>query len=95
MKWLETISLRCAGSREKRVVMDLLQNIRVLDETIGSVDVEVYESPLVESDLSIHIHGGSETFRHGKSSLGLSLSHTLRDFGLISHSVWVHEGKEN
>jgi hypothetical protein len=95
MKWLETIALRCAGSREKRAVMDLLQNMRVLEETAGPVDVEVYQSALVESDLSIHIHGGSETFRHGKSSLGLSLTHTLRDFGLISHSVWVHEGKEN
>ena len=25
MNWLETITLRCAGRREKRVVMDLLQ----------------------------------------------------------------------
>lgn len=95
MKWLETIALRCAGSREKKVVMDLLQKIRVPEEAAGPVDLEVYQSALVESDLSIHIHGGSETFRDGKSSLGLSLTHTLRDFGLVSHSVWVHEGKEN
>jgi hypothetical protein len=27
MKWLETITIRCTGSREKRVVMDLLQKI--------------------------------------------------------------------
>jgi hypothetical protein len=27
MKWLETITIRCAGSREKREVMDLLQKI--------------------------------------------------------------------
>ena len=27
MNWLETITIRCAGSREKRDVMDLLQRI--------------------------------------------------------------------
>jgi hypothetical protein len=95
MKWLETIGLRCAGNREKTVVMDLLQNITVLEEAAGRVGVEVYQSALVENDLSIHIHGGSETFSHGKSSIGLSLTRTLRQFGLISHSVWVNEGKED
>jgi hypothetical protein len=55
----------------------------------------VYQSALLENDLSIHIRGGAETFRHGKSPLGLSLTHALRDFGLISHSVWVHEGDES
>jgi hypothetical protein len=93
MKWLETITLRCAGSREKREVMDLLQKIRVLEETAGSVDVEVYQSALVESDVSIHIHGSSEWIGQGKSSLGLRLAQALGDFGLISHSVWVHEGR--
>jgi hypothetical protein len=94
MKWLETIGLRCPGSREKRVVMDLLRNMGVLEEAAGPIRVEVYQSALVESDLSIHIHGAAETFREGKSPLGLSLTHALRDFGLISHSVWVHEGTE-
>ena len=93
MKWLETITLRCAGSREKRVVLDLLQKISVVDEAAGPVGAEVYQHAVVESDLSIHIHWNSETFGRGKSSLGLRLAHALQDFGLISHSVWVHEGR--
>jgi hypothetical protein len=40
--------------------MDILQNIRVFEDTAGPVRIQVYESALVESDLSIHIHGGSE-----------------------------------
>ena len=93
MKWLETITIRCAGSREKREVMDLLQNIRVPEGEAGLVAVEVYQSAPVESDVSVHIHGCSEGFGHGKSSLGLRLTQALSDFGLISHSLWVPEGR--
>jgi hypothetical protein len=92
MKWLETITIRCAGSREKREVMDLLQKIRVPESEAGLVAVEIYQSALVESDVSVHIHGYSEGSGHSKSSLGLRLTPALSDFGLISHSLWVPDG---
>jgi hypothetical protein len=93
MEWLETITIRCAGSREKRAVMDLLQKIGMPEGEAGLVAVEVYQSALVESDVSVHIHGCSEGFGHGKSSLGLRLIQALRDFGLLSHSLWAPEGR--
>jgi hypothetical protein len=94
MNWLETITIRCAGSREKRAVMDLLQKIGMPEGEAGLVTVEVYQSAHVESDVSVHIRGCSEGFGHGKSSLGLRLTHALREFGLISHSLWVPEGRD-
>jgi len=93
MNWLETTTIRCAGSREKREVMDLLQKIGMPEGEAGLVAVEVYQSVLVESDVSVHIYGCSEGLGHGKSSFGLGLTHALSDFGLISHSLWVPDGR--
>jgi hypothetical protein len=93
MEWLETITIRCAGSREKRAVMDLLQKIGMPEGEAGLVAVELYQSALLESDVSVHIHACSGRFGDGKSSLGLRLTHALSDFGLISHSLWVPEGR--
>lgn len=42
----------------------------------------------VESDLSFHLLWTSMHPQWDKSALGVSLANYLKEFGLVSHSVW-------
>ena len=91
MKWLEIIELR-STERNRASVESKLQKLtnEVNKETERRV-IKVYSHVALDSDFSIHlIHDSKEADING-SSLGLNLVSTLKEFGLINHSVWTEE----
>ena len=93
MKWVEIISLRCAGNIETRFIDELLKGVSESDSPTDTptqlVEIKIYRHSVVETDLSIHIYWKSEPRSQSKSSLGLRLSSALKNLGLLNHSVWV------
>ncbi len=53
------------------------------------VKMNLYRRALVENDLSIHLDWETEKAEIQGSATGLCLSHVLREFGLVSHTVWL------
>ena len=94
MRRLEVITLRSTRNIPKSVISQLLRQIEKADPAERPEGIRIYHHLGVDSDLSIHVHWNSEAGRERKSPLGLMLSHALRDFGLLNHSVWI-ESEDN
>jgi hypothetical protein len=93
MKWVEIISLRCAGNIDTRFIDELLKGVSESDSPTDTptqlVEIKIYRHSVVETDLSIHIYWKSEPGSQNKSPLGLRFSSALKPLGLLNHSVWV------
>jgi len=93
MKWVEIISLRCAGNIDTRFLDELLKGVSESDLPTDTptqlVEVKIYRHSVVETDLSIHIYWKSEPGSQNKSPLGLRFSSALKPLALLNHSVWV------
>ena len=90
MKWLEIIKLRASGNSED-LRAQLLQSIADVNQQGGSVRINAYRHAALESDLSLHLHWQSERSDELGSTLGLQLARSLKEFGLIDHSLWIEE----
>ncbi len=89
MVWLETISIRSAGITEAREVLELCSQIAESTAPDTALGVKVFCNVAYATDISIHLQWNSDP---GPSSvLGNELTATLRDFGLISHTVWIEQ----
>jgi hypothetical protein len=91
MKWLEVIKLRSAG-KDSRLLEELLLSIDKFNQR-GLVEMKTYHHAALESDLSVLLHWESEQLEQNGSSLGLRLAKTLKEFGLVDHSIWIEEEK--
>ena len=93
MKWVEIISLRCAGNIDTRFINELLKGVSESDSPTDTptqlVEIKIYRHSVVETDLSIHIYWKSEPGSQNKSPLGLRFSSALKPLALLNHSVWV------
>ena len=91
MKWLEIIELRSVGKNRKFLEQDLKSLIEELNKETEQRTTKVYSRVVVDSDFSIHLlHDSKEADING-SPLGFQLVSTLKEFGLINHSVWVEQ----
>ena len=93
MKWVEIISLRCAGNIDTRFIDELLKGVSESDSPSDTpkhlLEIKVYHHSAVDTDLSIHIYWRSEPGSQDKTPLGLRFSSALKPLGLLNHSVWV------
>lgn len=93
MKLLEIITIRSAGNIPKSVISEILRQTGQIDNTERPAAIKIYHHAGVNSDVSIHLHWRCKSGNHGKSPLGMMLSHTLRDLGLLNHSIWIEENQ--
>ena len=89
MKWLEVIELRSVGSHREMLESQLQKLLHQLEEEVGEQAVNVYRRVMIDSDLSIHLLHDSAGVEPGGSPLGLRLASSLKEFGLVNHSVWI------
>jgi hypothetical protein len=89
MKWVEIIKLRSSGEASgplKAFLSAIAQNTQR-----GLVETRIYRHAAWKTDWSLHLQWESEKLEKNGSALGLRLSHALKDFGLVDHSVWIEE----
>jgi len=92
MKRLEIITLRSTGAKQRESVVKLIQPILEEQQDRQNDSIQMYLSPTVETDLSIHIHGHTDKTINEKSSLGNGFVEILSEFGLVSYTLWLKEG---
>jgi len=90
MKWLEIIKLRAADTSED-LRRELLRSIADTGEGRDSVRITAYRHAALESDLSLHLRWESDRPDEQGSTLGLQLVQSLKELGLVDHSLWIEE----
>lgn len=93
MKLLEIITIRSGENIPKPLISELLSQIERIHTIERPSEIKIYHHARVNSDVSIHLHWRYKSSNPGKSPFGMMLYHTLRDFGLLNHSVWIEENQ--
>jgi len=92
MKWLEIINVRCAGQvNEVYSQIDLKQALHRTGKETGLKRIRIYRHASLSRDISIHLFYESSELQVNKSELGLRLTASLKELGLVSHSLWMLE----
>ena len=89
MKWLEIIELRSVDRDRVLNELDLMSLVAELDTGSKPQAIKMYIHGTIETDMSVNLIYDSENVDTRGSPLGLRLVSTLKEFGLVSHSVWV------
>lgn len=91
MKWLEIIELRSVGSNRKLLKRQLKALIDEAHKKAEQQAIKVYNHVAIDTDFSIHLLYDSVKADINGSPLGLQLVSTLKEFGLVNHSVWIEK----
>ena len=86
MKTLEIIHLRLAGNGPENLIDIICDSVGTVP---GLTEAKIYRHLKVQNDVAIHLcrkDGGSE---NDVSDTGLRLAALLKDFGMVSHSIWT------
>lgn len=89
MKWMEIIRLRSSGKISESL-KELLYGLIRADQP-GLIEARLYRHASWETDWVLHLHWDSEKPEEDGTALGLRLSQTLAEFGLLDHSIWIEE----
>ena len=92
MNRAEIIKLRSAGI-EEGLLEEFLRSLVTSGQSGELAEIKTYRHAALENDLSVHLHWESDRPEQSGTSLGLRLAQTLREFGLVDHSIWVEEEK--
>lgn len=92
MKWIEVIKISVAENRRtalERKIQSIMPGISDGGEETAQA-VKLY-SNLSDGDLTIHLCWDNGKAEPWGSKAGLCLAGLLKEFGLVSHSVWVEK----
>lgn len=89
MEWLEIIELRTVDGNQELLKSQLQKLVSELDMETKKRSIKSYCRVMVHTDFSIHLSHDSTVVENGGSRLGLHLVSILREFGLVSHSIWI------
>lgn len=85
MKITEIIHVRLFGKIQQR----LSETIRKSLGTEISAEVfTIFQRDNLESDLAVHIYRNENNNLCGASQLGIHLASSLKEYGLVEHTVW-------
>ncbi len=90
MNWVEIIELR-SYSFKRETLKELKHAISEEEQTEGLRAFEIYHNASVSTDTSIHIHWITNDDQVSKSSLGLRIALSLKEFGRVNHTIWLKE----
>jgi hypothetical protein len=93
MKCIEIINLRSAGDPRESIEQKIPGSTVEVDQSKDLVSIQVYRHATLDTDLSVHLLFESSKQEMQPSALGQRLASALKDFGLVSHSMWVEQEK--
>jgi hypothetical protein len=94
MKWIEIINLRSAGATRDSIEQKIPRSVAEVDQSKDLISVQVYRHATLDTDLSVHLLFECFKAEVQPSALGQALAWALKEFGLVSHSLWIEERRE-
>jgi hypothetical protein len=95
MRWMEMIRLRTSMNDVwlTTLLSDLMANTT---GEPGLVDARLYSHVSFQSDLALSFVWDTDLPERLGSKPGLAIAQTLKEFGLLDHSVWMEkEGQDS
>jgi hypothetical protein len=89
MKWVEIVKLRSVGNAPESLKTFLSEATG--NGQSGLAEMRIYRHAVWETDWALHLHWETEKPQKDGSTLGIRLSHALKEFGPVDHSVWIEE----
>ena len=89
MKWLEIIELRSADGNREQLEPMLNNLINELAQETKKQTTVVYKHVMIDNDFSIHLTHDTMKVDSGGSQLGLCIASSLKEYGLVNHSIWI------
>ena len=89
MACLEIIEIRAVGSNRELLESQLQFLSKELNQHKDLQAVKVYKRVMLETDFSIHLFHNSEKADSGCISICTQLIPSLKDFGLVNHTIWI------
>lgn len=90
MKWVEVIKISAAENRREALENQIKPLLEKLNQEENAAAVKLYGN-ILDGDLSVNLFWDNGEVQPWGSKTGLCLAHLLKEFGLISHSVWVEK----
>lgn len=87
MKWMELIKVQTAHAN---LVVKLMRIIDDCDQCQGLLEAKVFRHASI-GDCSLCLRWSTDQPEPRGSSVGLSLSNLLKQYGLVDHSVWIEK----
>ena len=91
MKWIEIINLRSAGTPREVIEQKVPRSVSEQDRSKSPVAIRVHRHATLDTDLSVHLLFESLGPEARPSAPGQRLASALKEFGLVSHSMWVEK----
>lgn len=90
MKWMEFIKVQ---TTKPGIAETLLSFIEGCSRCHGLLDAKVFQHASVD-DSSLCLRWDTEQPELQGSSIGVYVSNSLKQYGLVDHSVWIEQEKE-
>ncbi|MCW8850964.1 MAG: hypothetical protein OQJ81_13385 [Melioribacteraceae bacterium] len=90
---LEIIELRSV-IKNKQEVIKLIENVLENDLNQTNIEMKIYTHTSFVTDYSVHLYYQINDDKNIESNLGHELSTYLRDYGLVSHNVWIEKNRK-
>jgi len=91
MSCLEIVSVRIADTGDFTNAMHFCTAVLEPVDKGEPVVLKVYRNADNGTDLSIHLYWVSDFQKQEKSRMGLHIARGLRDYGIVSHTLWVDQ----
>jgi len=89
MKRLEIIELRTSGRDPELLKSHIKKIIEQVEVELKEPAAKAYTRVMLDTDFSIHLFHDSENYESNGSALGLRIADSLKEFGLVNHSIWI------
>jgi len=91
MVWIEEIKLRAAMNKKGDALHYLAKAARSMENVKGLTKTKILTHAFLVNDFSFQLVWDTETPEEPGSEEGLKLRTVLKQFGLVSHDVWIKE----
>lgn len=88
-KHKEIILVRVLGNNRESIVGDIGMLLQEIVKAEKSVSIELYMNLTLPTDISVHIDYYEKEKKNSVSDLGRHLAEALKNFGFVSHSLWI------
>ena len=88
MKWLEIIEIRSVGSNQE-ILKSKMETLTREVPKEAEQGIRTFSHVTNSSDFSIHLFHDSRIVPAAESDLGLHIASSLKEYGLVNHSIWM------
>ncbi len=86
---LEIIDVRSGSAKSKELAAELEQLVQSLAQNSDSEKIKIYTHFHYATDFSLHLFYKISDRDQLNNQLGLRLASSLKEYGLVNHSIWI------